>query len=55
MKLEELLYDLTVKHILRKLSAFLYVIEFQRRGLPHVHVLINLVNEDKIWDKDDID
>ncbi|GBP55934.1 ATP-dependent DNA helicase PIF1 [Eumeta japonica] len=47
LKLEELLDDITRKHIFGIPSAWFYTIEFQKRGLPHAHMLIILRNEDK--------
>ncbi|XP_058802820.1 uncharacterized protein LOC131670858 [Phymastichus coffea] len=39
------LLDVIVKKILfGKITAFVYVIEFQKRGLPHMHLLITLAN-----------
>ncbi|GBM36434.1 hypothetical protein AVEN_234818-1 [Araneus ventricosus] len=35
--------------------AYIYVIEFQKRGLPHAHILLTLDSESKIRTKDDID
>ncbi|XP_024636452.2 uncharacterized protein [Medicago truncatula] len=42
IKFDELLNDLTKKHILGKVVAYMYTIEFQKRGLPHAHILIFL-------------
>ena len=39
-KYRELLVDLTEKHVLGPTSAYLSVIEFQKRGLPHAHILL---------------
>ena len=47
LKLRELLSDITKKHILGKPLAYVYTIEFQKRGLPHAHILIILTDEDK--------
>nr|CAH7736442.1 unnamed protein product [Callosobruchus chinensis] len=47
LKLEALLDDITGKHIFGIPSAWFYTIEFQKRGLPHAHMLIILRNEDK--------
>ena len=38
-----------------KVSAFLWVIEFQKRGLPHAHILIILSDEDRPSTSEDID
>lgn len=40
MKLEELKTDLFKRNILGDVLAYIYVIEFQKRGLPHVHMLL---------------
>ncbi|XP_062075122.1 uncharacterized protein LOC133779145 [Humulus lupulus] len=47
-KLEELKDQLFKRQIFRKVSAYVYVIEHQKRGLPHAHFLIILQNEWKI-------
>lgn len=46
MKLDQLIYDLTKRHILGRIKSWVYVIEFQQRGLPHVHFLGILEAED---------
>ncbi|KAF1877767.1 hypothetical protein Lal_00038076 [Lupinus albus] len=50
MKFEELLQDLKKRHILD-----MYTIEFQKRGLPHAHLLIFLHPSNKYPTPDDID
>ncbi len=40
IKLKELINDIHKKHILGCTIAGIYVIEFQKRGLPHAHILI---------------
>src|SRR5688572_8068956 len=40
MKLEELLKDMQSKKIFGEILAILYSVEFQKRGLPHVHILL---------------
>uniref|UniRef100_A0A0A9HN84 Helitron helicase-like domain-containing protein n=1 Tax=Arundo donax TaxID=35708 RepID=A0A0A9HN84_ARUDO len=40
MKLEELLNDLRSGIVFGPINAILYSIEFQKRGLPHVHILL---------------
>lgn len=44
LKLTEVLDDLLKKHVLGYHAAVMHVIEFQKRGLPHAHILI--VNEE---------
>lgn len=39
-KREELKKRLMKKDILRKVRAYVYVVEFQKRGLPHAHFLL---------------
>lgn len=41
--------------IFGKAIAFLCVIEFQLRGLPHAHILVTLDNNDKMLTPEDID
>ena len=53
MKLQELLKDLCERHYLGKVAAFIYVIEFQKRGLPHVHILLILSQNSKLHSIDD--
>jgi hypothetical protein len=40
IKLKELINDIHKKHILGRTIAKIYVIEFQKHGLPHAHILI---------------
>lgn len=54
-QLTELLDDVTDKHVLGVPVAFVYVIEFQKRGLPHCHLLIILADESKLRTSFDID
>jgi hypothetical protein len=42
LKLKSLLDDLTKKSVLGKVVAHMHVIEFQKRGLPHAHILVCL-------------
>ena len=34
------------------MRAFLYTIEYQKRGLPHAHILLWVASEDKVKPKD---
>ena len=52
--LNELLNDLLKRHVLRIAIAHIYVIEFQKRGLPYAHLLI-LADESKLQTPEDID
>ena len=42
-KLQEFKNDILKKNVLGKVLAFSYVIEFQKRGLPHVHMVSFLI------------
>ncbi|XP_056685561.1 uncharacterized protein [Spinacia oleracea] len=54
-KLEELKKDVLERGVLRTVVAYVYVIEFQKRGLPHVHMLLILDQNDKLTTPDDFD
>ncbi|XP_021961437.1 uncharacterized protein LOC110857104 [Folsomia candida] len=45
LKLKELLDDISKKQILGILTAKVHVIEFQKRGLPHAHILLMVKND----------
>ena len=47
MKVDNLMKDLTENSVLGKVEACTSTIEFQKRGLPHVHILLILQNADK--------
>ncbi|XP_024990536.1 uncharacterized protein LOC112524820 [Cynara cardunculus var. scolymus] len=47
-KLEDLKNQLFKKHILGEVRAYVYVIEFQKRGLPYAHILMIMKPEHKI-------
>ena len=53
--LTELLIDITESHVLGMVVAYVYVIEFQKRGLPHCHLLLILSHESKLRVPEDID
>ena len=48
VKLEELKNGLFKKEIFWPIAAYVYVLEFQKRGHPHVHFLIILKSGSKI-------
>ena len=48
IKLQELLKDLNANNWFGKVLAYVYLVEFQKRGLPHAHILLILAPEDKI-------
>ncbi len=45
-KVRALLEDIK-KGVLGRLDAYTYTVEFQKRGLPHIHLLVWVVSEDK--------
>lgn len=53
-KLKELIDCIVKKQILGKVEAIIYTIEFQKRGLPHAHILLTLHTDDKIDGEEDI-
>lgn len=55
IKLKELFDVIVRKKIFGVVVAIIYTIEFQKRGLPHAHILITLHDNDKINGVDDID
>ncbi|XP_058741664.1 uncharacterized protein LOC131614053 [Vicia villosa] len=55
IKFDQLLTDLTKKGVLGKVLAYMYTIEFQKRGLPHAHILIFLHPSNKYPRPEDID
>lgn len=54
-KLKELMKDLTERQIFGATIAHIRVIEFQKRGLPHAHILIWLSEEDSLTDPSQLD
>lgn len=55
MKKKAIIEELYKKGIFGQAVAYVYTIEFQKRGLPHMHVLIFLKDGEKILTPDDID
>ncbi|XP_021953572.1 uncharacterized protein LOC110850450 [Folsomia candida] len=55
IKLKALLDDVTVHGIFGKSIAHAYTIEFQKRGLPHAHILVTLQSEAKFTCGEHID
>lgn len=55
VKLNELKKDLFKNNVFGVVIAHVYVIEFQKRGLPHCHMLLILENDSKFRDPIDID
>ena len=55
LKLTELMKDLKKKAVFGQVLAFVKVIEFQKRGLPHAHTLIILSPDAKPRTVEDVD
>ncbi|XP_058732927.1 uncharacterized protein LOC131604509 [Vicia villosa] len=55
IKFDELIAYITKKRVLGKVLAFMYTIEFHKRGLPHVYILIFLHSQSKYPTPSDID
>ena len=47
LKLIALLRDLTELHYFGRCNGYVWTIEYQKRGLPHAHILLFLVDEDR--------
>ncbi|KAG6514057.1 hypothetical protein ZIOFF_024396 [Zingiber officinale] len=54
-KFEEFKKDILDRGVLGKVISYSYVIEYQKRGLPHVHMLIIFATSDKLHTPDDFD
>ena len=55
LKLDALLHDVVKKKLFGTVEAITYVIEFQKRGLPHAHILVILKGNEKIRTQEGID
>ncbi|XP_071728569.1 uncharacterized protein [Rutidosis leptorrhynchoides] len=55
LKLDCIMTDIMKKHIFVTTEAGIHIIEFQKRGLPHVHILIWLTRDCKCKSPSDID
>jgi len=53
--MKELLDLLLKKKVLGRVVGLIYTVEFQKRGLPHVHILMIMGAEDKPHTSSDID
>ena len=54
-RLKELLDDLLKKDALGLIVAIVLVIEWQKRGLPHAHILLTLAGDDSLHTPSDVD
>jgi hypothetical protein len=55
IKLKELINDIHKKNILGRTIAGIYVVEFQKCGLPHAHILIFFTEDCKPHTVEDVD
>ena len=55
LKLKELIHDLIQQNVLGRVNAYVYTIEFQKRGLPHAHIVLFLADADKPRTTEDVD
>jgi hypothetical protein len=54
LKKQELIDDIYKRNIFGRVPAYVYVIEFQKRGLPHVHLLVVLEENNRLRTPADI-
>ena len=54
-KMKALIDDIENGQIFGKVAAYVKVVEFQKRGLPHMHMLIILDEKDKLKTPEDVD
>ena len=54
-KVQALKDDLFTKSYLERTVAHVWTIDFQKCGLPHIHMIIFLHPDDKLWTPEDID
>ena len=55
LKKDQLMRDLINGQILGKVVGFLWTVEFQKRGLPHCHILLILSDKDRLITPDIVD
>ncbi|VDP21599.1 unnamed protein product [Heligmosomoides polygyrus] len=55
LKLKALCHELLPKNVLGEVVAYIYVAEFQKRGFPHVHMLLTTKQKWKLNNADQID
>jgi len=55
LKKDALKKEIVKDGIFGLVQAFMEVVEFQKRGLPHAHILVITHPESKIWTADDVD
>ncbi|XP_026381746.1 uncharacterized protein LOC113276364 [Papaver somniferum] len=55
LKCKALIKEIQEKNVFGRMVGYVYTIEFQKRGLPHMHMLIFLDKEDKIHTPEQVD
>ncbi|KAL8120815.1 hypothetical protein AgCh_017848 [Apium graveolens] len=55
IKLDVMMDDFTKNNVLGQVLAVVYTVEFQKRGLPHAHIVLWLRDGDKLITPEDID
>ena len=55
LKKDQLIKDIRSRKVFGKVPAMLWVIEFQKRGLPHAHILVILAEDDRVLTSTDVD
>ncbi|XP_076910145.1 uncharacterized protein LOC143567661 [Bidens hawaiensis] len=55
INLDSLIKDLKENHVLGKLQAVVYTVEFQKRGLPNAHLCLFMQKEDKLPNVEHVD
>lgn len=55
LKKDALMKEIVKDDIFGSVVAFMQVVEFQKRGLPHAHILLIMHQRSKVWTSDDVD
>ncbi|KAJ1685676.1 hypothetical protein LUZ63_017066 [Rhynchospora breviuscula] len=55
MKLDELIEDIRIDNHFGPVAALIYTVEFQKRGLPHAHIIVWLRDGKSLTNPNDID
>ncbi|POS84291.1 hypothetical protein EPUL_004345 [Erysiphe pulchra] len=55
LKLNAFLHDIKKRQIFGRFIGCIHVIEYQKRGLPHAHILLFLHEDDVPWSSEQID
>ena len=55
IKLDAMMDDITKKQLFGKVVGYMYAMEWQKRGLPHAHILIFLDADSRIRTPDEVD